>query len=290
MGLGTNQMTRTTGDKFIPEIWINEVRAFMRASLVLADKIKMISFEGRSGDTLHIPDITEFVTTAKAANTQVTLQAPTEGEFNLPVAFHQESSFLVEDIISIQSAYDLRAEYTKAAGYAMGKKIDSGLAALVGTLTQRFKGSDGSTAFNGGNGADLTEAAIRQGIELLDTANVPQEDRFLYIHPAQKNVLLAIARFTEYQMVGMGGMPLRTGQFGEIFGVPVYVSTQPLVSGTAHGNILGHRNAFACAVQHSPRVQSQYILEHLGNLVVVDAIYGYAVYRDNHAIGLFSAV
>lgn len=290
MGLGSSQQTITTGANFIPEIWMNEVRAFMRASLVLADKIKMISFEGQAGDTLHIPDITELVTTAKAANTAVTLQAPTEGKFDLSINFHQESSFLIEDILAVQSAYDLRSEYTKAAGYAIGKKLDSGLAALVGSLTQRFRADNGSTAFNGGNGVDITEAGIRQGLELLDTANVPQEDRFLFIHPAQKNVMLAIARFTEYQMVGMGGMPIRTGQFGEIFGVPVYVSTQPLVSGTAHGNILGHRNAFACAMQHSPRVQTQYKLEYLGNLFVVDAIYGYAVYRDNHAVGLFSAV
>jgi hypothetical protein len=289
MGLGTTQMTGTTGDNFKPEIWIDEVRAFMRANLVLADKIKMISFEGRAGDTLHIPDITELTTTAKAANAQVTLQAPTEGKFDLSINFHQETSFLIEDILAVQSAYDLRTEYTKAAGYAIAKQLDRGLGGLVGSLTTKKIGSDGSTNWLGANGSDLTEAGIRAALEVLDTANVPNEDRFLWIHPAQKNVLLSIARFTEYQMIGMGGMPLRTGQFGEIFGVPVYVSTNPLATGTAHGCILGQKNAFACAIQHSPRVQAQYKLEYLGNLFVVDAIYGYGVFRDNHAVGLFTA-
>ena len=291
MALGSSQITITTGDVFIPEIWMNEVRAFLRANLVLADKIKMISFEGQPGDTLHIPDISEFTTAAKAANTQVTLQAPTETKFDLSINKHRESSFLIEDLIGVQSSYDLRSEYTKSAGYAMAKRLDADIAQSISGLTYQYKGSDGTTVWGNGTvgGGDLTEAAIRQAIEYLDTANVPQEDRFLFIHPAQKNVLLGISRFTEYQMIGMGGMPLRTGQFGEIFGVPVYVSTQPLATGTAHGCMLAHKNAFAMAIQHSPRVQAQYKLEYLGNLFVVDAIYGYAVYRANHGVGLYTA-
>lgn len=288
MALGSSQQTITTGANFIPEIWMDEVRAYLRANLVLADKVKMIMFEGQKGDTLHIPDVSELTTSAKAANTQVSLQANTESKFDLSINQHRESSFLIEDMLSVQSQYNLRSEYTKASGYAVAKRLDADLAGLVGSLTQKFKGSDGTTAWTGTQAGDLTESAIRQAIELLDAANVPQEDRFLFIPPAQKNVLLGISRFTEYQMVGPGGMPIRTGQFGEIFGVPVYVSTQAISTATAHGCILGQRNAFTMAVQNSPRVQSAYILEYLGWLTVVDVIYGYGVYRDNHAVGLFT--
>lgn len=288
MALGSNQQTITTGANFIPEVWQDEVRAFLRASLVLADKIKMISFEGQKGDVLHIPDVSELTTYAKAANTEITLQAPTEDQFTLTINKHRESSFLIEDMLAVQSAYNLRSEYTSSAGYAVAKRLDGDIAGLVGQLTYQRKGSDGTTTWTGTQAGDLTEAALRQAIELLDAADVPQQDRFLFIPPAQKNVLLAISRFTEYQMMGPGGMPIRTGQFGEIFGVPVYVSTQPISTATAHGCILGQRNAFAMAVQHSPRVQSQYKLELLGNLTVVDVIYGYGVYRANHAVGLYT--
>lgn len=288
MALGSNQQTITTGANFIPEIWANEVRAFLRANLVLADKIKMISFEGQKGDTIHIPDVSALTTYAKAANTEVTLQSPTESKFSLNIDKHRESSFLIEDMLAIQASYDLRSEYTGSAGYAVAERLDGDIAGLVGQLTYQRKGSDGTTTWTGTQAGDLTEAAIRQAIELLDTAKVPQQDRFLFIHPAQKNVLLGIARFTEYQMMGPGGMPMRTGQFGEIFGVPVYVSTQPLSTSTAHGCILGQRNAFAMAVQHSPRVQSQYKLELLGDLTVIDVIYGYGVFRADHAIGLYT--
>lgn len=283
MGLGSNQMTLTTGDKFIPEMWMDEVRAFLRASLVLANHVKFIEMQGKKGDVIHIPDLSELTVATKSANTQVTLQSPTETEFTLTINQHKEASFVIEDILDIQSKYDLRSEYTKSAGYAMAKFVDKCLATLAATLTTKVIGSDGTSVMASTNGTDLTEAGLRAIIERLDTANVPEEGRCLYIHPAQKNVLLGISRFTEYQMAGPGGMPIRSGQFGEIFGLPVYVSTQVQGTGTGHMNLLFHRDAFALAVQHSPRVQAQYKQEYLGTLVTVDMVYGYAVFRDNHA-------
>ena len=293
MGLGTNDITVTTAAKFIPDVWINEIREFLRASLVLADRVKLIPMQGRPGDVLHIPDVSEMTTAAKAANTAVTLASFTEGEFTLTINKHRAAAFGVEDIVSVQSMYDLRQEYTKSSAFAIAKNIDTALAGLSVSLTTNVIGSDGATAFVSGlgNATDLAEAGLRAAIETMDTANVPDDgQRCLWAHPSQKNVLLGIARFTEYQMIGMGGMPLRTGMFGEIFGVPVYFSTQPTVSGTAHTNFLLHRNAIALALQQSPRVQAQYRLDFLEWLFVVDVIYGYGIYRQNHIIGLSTPV
>lgn len=291
MPLGTNDMTITTGANFIPEIWMDEVREFLRANLVLANNIKLFPFEGKKGDTLHVPDVSELTTTAKAANTQVTLQSPTETEFQLAINRHRESSFLIEDLLAIQAAYDLRSEYTKSAGYAVAREIDSTLATVIYSLGNRIIGSTGAAFTTGAgtnNAAALAEAGIRTGIQTLDDANISQEGRCLLVRPVDKNSLLGISRFTEYQMIGPGGMPIRTGQFGEIFGVDVYVSTQPAATGTAHGNLLFQRDALALALQHSPRVQAQYKLEYLSWLFVVDVVYGYGIFRNNGAVGIYT--
>ena len=47
MALGTNHQTITTADKFIPEIWSDEVVATYKKNLVLANLIKKISFKGK---------------------------------------------------------------------------------------------------------------------------------------------------------------------------------------------------------------------------------------------------
>lgn len=296
MGLGTAQGTVTTGANFIPELWIDEIRSFLEAKLVMGNLVKKFSIMGKAGDTIHVPDLSELAANDKAANTEVTLQAPTETKFDLSIDKHKESSFVIEDMLETQSAYDLRSEYTRSAGYAIAKQIDSDLIALGSGLSNAVIGSDGLTAWNAsgtGNGADLTDAGIRRAIEILDTADVPEESRYLIIHPTQKNVLLGIARFTEQAFYGSGSA-ISTGEFGEIYGVKVYVSTQvPAVtagdgSTVYHRNLLFQKDCFVLGQQTAPRVQGNYIPQHLGTLVTVDTIYGVGEFRDANGVAMYS--
>jgi N4-gp56 family major capsid protein len=295
MPLGAGQITRTTADKFIPELWMDETRDYLMAKLVMANLVKFESLTGSKGDTIHIPDVSELVTNDKAANTQVSPQAFTETEFTMTITKHKEVSFVLEDIVKVQSKYDLRTIYTRGIGYTIAKKIDTDIFALQATVTRRVIGSDGTTAFataGAGNGTDLTEVGLRNAMEVQDVALVDDE-RYLVIHPSQKNALLGIARFTEYQMLGPGGIPIRTGQFGEIFGVPVFVTTQtPAVTSagpvnTFFGNFLFSREAFMLVQQLTPRVQAQYKQEYLGWLVTGDCIYDVAIFRNPFATVLF---
>lgn len=293
MPLGTAQITRSTADKFIPEVWLDEIRAFLKANLVVAKLIKIVYFQGKKGDVLHIPDLSEMAVNAKAANTAVTFQTFNETEFTVTIDRHQESSFMLEDLVDVQSKYDLRTGYTESAGYAIAKDVDTKVFALHATATTRVIGSNGSTTYNGTNGADITEAGIRQCVERLDTANVPSRDRAWVFHPAQKNVMLAIARFTEYQMVGNPGAmnPIQTGVFGEIYGDSVYFTTQaPVADTNYHANYYLQKNALLLAMQMSPRVQASYFLDFLGTGVVVDIVYKEAIYRQNHFNAVYTAV
>jgi N4-gp56 family major capsid protein len=289
-----------TSANFIPELWGPEIRHFLRSRLIMANLVKRVSFVGKAGDTLHIPDLSELTVTAKATGVDVTFQNPTETKFDLSIDQHFESSFKVEDIAQAQAFADLRAEYTRSSGYAMAKKIDATLHALHTTASfVRKVGSDGSTAWSGaananaGNGADLTEAGIRNAIEILDLANVPENDRYLVINPRQKNVMLGIGRFTEYDKTGVAGT-IYNGMFGEVFGVRVYVTTATatLVADDTTTNYdvnyLFQKDAFILAMQKEVRTQGQYWLPSLSDVVVVDAIWGKGVYRLNHAVALIT--
>ena len=77
MGLGTNHTTVTTSDKFIPELWSDEVIATYKQKLVLGNLVTPISFKGKKGDTLHIPVPGRGEASSKVANTQVTMVADT---------------------------------------------------------------------------------------------------------------------------------------------------------------------------------------------------------------------
>jgi len=306
MALGTNHVTKTTADKFIPEIWSDEIIAAYKANLVAANLFSKMSFKGKKGDTLHIPKPTRGSASAKAASSQVTLIAATESEVQVLINKHYEYSRLIEDIVETQALSSLRRFYTDDAGYALATQVDTDLIQLgraVGTgtaystaaaSTNAFIGSTGATVYNStsSNAAALGDAGIRRSIQRLDDADVPMSDRFLIVPPTTRNTLMGLARFTEQSFTGeaAGGNTIRNGQIGDVYGVKVYVSTN---ADTAAGNsatdricLLAHKDAFVLAEQMGVRSQTQYKQEYLGTLFTSDMLYGVAELRDSSAVAL----
>jgi len=299
MGLGTNQVTVTTAATFIPEVWSDEIVAAYKKNLVAANIIKKMSFKGKKGDTVHIPAPTRGNASAKAANTQVTLIAATEGEKTVSINQHWEYSRLIEDIVEAQALSSLRQFYTDDAGYALARQVDSTLIQLgrstnggdgTAAYTGAYSGADGTTAYTGTAGA-LTDAAIRRTIQRLDDSDVPMDGRFLIVPPSTRNTLMGIARFTEQAFVGEagGGNTIRNGEVGNVYGIPVFVtSNADTTSGSTATRIclLGHKDFAVLVEQMGVRTQTQYKQEYLGTLFTADVLFGVGELRDGAAVAL----
>lgn len=290
-----NPTTRTTAAKFIKELWSDEVIAVYKANTVMVPLVQSMPFAGQKGDTVHIPKPSRGSVTAKSANQAVTLNVETATHFDLTVASHFEYSRLIEDIAKIQALDSMRAFYTDDAGYAHALSLDAAIHAEAAKLgggsttagssySKAVIGSDGSTTWvqtGSGNGAALTDAGIRRAIQSLDDANVPARMRALIVPPVEKRRLLGLARFTEQAFVGEAGSAnsIRNGLIGDIYGIPVYVSTNlPTVDSSDCTSyrpcLLLQREAMVLAEQLAPRSQSQYKQEFLADLFTVDTIYG----------------
>lgn len=295
MALGADQMTITTGDVFLPEVWSKETQVATEATLVLANLVKRFDSDvANGGDTLDVPKISNLTAYAKAANTQVTLNAPVEDKFQMSINRHFESSYLIEDRLKVQAAYRLMEEYSPKAGYAIGQKIDSDIAGLYSGLSQTV----------GNSTTDITDANLVLGIQFLDDANAPQTDRFFVIKPAGLAHLRLIDKFSRFDALGINPNPASgaaglangssvvrriapNGFVGTLYGVEVYMSTNLTEeSGTSDivHNLLFQREAFALAIQQKPRMQFQYKQEYLGTLATCDALWGFGEYRDTFAV------
>ena len=307
MGLGTAHVTLTTADKFIPEIWSDEIIAAYKKNLVLANLIMKMNFKGKKGDTIHIPTPTRGSASAKAASTQVTLIAATESEVNVTITKHYEYSRLIEDIVEAQALNSLRNFYTSDAGYALAKQVDTDLVQLgrafngatVGTddyataasSTKAFIGGDGTTVYNSSssNASALTDAAIRRTIQRLDDNDTPMDGRFFIIPPSSRNTLMGLARYTEQAFVG-DGSAIRTGEVGNLYGIPVFVSsnadTGAGTSTTDRICLMGHKDSMVLVEQVGVRSQTQYKQEYLGTLYTADTLYGVAALRTAASSGL----
>jgi N4-gp56 family major capsid protein len=299
MALGSNHVTNTTGASFIPEIWSDEIIAAYKKSLVAANLFKKMSFSGKKGDTIHIPSPTRGTASLKAAETQVTLQAATETEVQVLVDKHYEYSRLIEDITEVQALSSLRRFYTEDAGYALSKQVDTSLIQLGRTFNGgsgvtyggAYIGGDGTTAYTSGssNASALTDAAIRRTIQRLDDNDVPMDGRFFLIPPSARNTLMGLSRYTEQAFVGEvgNGNTIRNGEIGNLYGIPVFVSSNcDTATGGARIALLGHKDAAVLVEQQGVRSQTQYKQEYLGTLYTADTLYGVKELRDNACFAL----
>jgi N4-gp56 family major capsid protein len=290
MALGSDHVTITTAATFIPEIWSDEIVAAYKKNLVAANLFKKMSFVGKKGDTVHIPSPTRGTAAVKAANTQVTLQAATEGDIAVTIDKHYEYSRLIEDITEAQALSSLRRFYTDDAGYALAKQVDTSLIQLGRT----FNGGSGVTyggAYIGGDGttAYTSSAGIRRTVQRLDDADVPMEGRFFLIPPSARNTLMGINEYTAQSFVGEvgGGNTIRNGEIGSLYGIPVFVSSNAdTATGGARIALMGHKDAAVLVEQQGVRSQTQYKQEYLGTLYTADTLYGVKELRDGACIAL----
>jgi N4-gp56 family major capsid protein len=301
-----NSVTTTTAATFIPEIWSDEIVAAYKKNLVLANLVKRMNFKGKKGDTVHIPAPTRGSASAKGATDAVTLIAATETEVQVSINKHYEYSRLIEDIVEVQALSSLRSFYTEDAGYALARQIDTDLiqlgrafnGATIGTndyatsaaSTKAFIGSDGTTAYNSStsNAAALTDAAIRRTIQRLDDNDTPMDGRFFIIPPSSRNTLMGLARYTEQAFVGDGNA-IRNGEIGNLYGIPVFVSSNADYgagnSGADRICLMGHRDAMVLVEQMGIRSQTQYKQEYLGTLFTADTLYGVKALRTAATTG-----
>lgn len=288
MALGTNGQTITTHDIFIPERWSARAQRAREKQLHLASFVfrRDDEIEG-FGDTLNTQTISNLSANDKTANTQVTLQTPSETNNALVINKHKEASFLVEDNLRVKSQLNLQREYTEKGSYGVGKQIDTDGFSLYTGLTNSAVGSFG---------VDLTDDTVLAAWEKLSNLDVPEEDRAWFFTPGAFADLLKLEKFvrTDFKTLMMQGMDiprsLRGKVKGELYGSPVYITTNVPTGtfgspvSTGYINLYLHKEAFQLGMQKQIRVQTDYILEYLGHLTVIDAIYGWAVYRADHGV------
>ena len=301
---------KTEADKFIPEIWSDEIIAAYQKSLKMAPLVKRMSMSGKKGDKIHIPKPTRGDANAKAADTAVTIIANTESEIDIDIDRHFEYSRLIEDIVEVQALSSLRQFYTEDAGYALATRIDTDLInAATGWGDGTRTASPANTGANWVNshsyyvnassglatyaadtvatGDNFTDLAFREAVKLMDDQNVPMDNRNLVIPPAARKSIMGIDRYVSSDFVT--GKGVESGLIGNLYGVDVYVSSNcPVIEAAGQnsassldtrGCLFFHKDALVLAEQVSVRSQTQYKQEYLSTLYTADCLYGVEAYR-----------
>ena len=296
------QTTTGRASGFIPEIWSDEIKASYVANIVLAERLKKMSMKGKKGDVIHVPIPDRGTASRKVQETAVTLIAGQTSDLNIDINQHFEYSRMIEDIVGTQALSSLRSFYTEDAGYAMAVNVDTSLfnlgVALNGTnsldadptvadnwVSDSAFGLDadgGLVAYDGTGVGEFSDVSLRDGLQKLDDNNVPMNGRFFVIPPSLVNTIRGILRFNSSDFVNF--KQTSTGEIGNLYGTPIFVSTNVPNVGGNRMSLLGQKECYVLAEQVGVRTQTQYKQEFLSTLMTADRLYGRQVYRAESAV------
>ena len=269
--MADGNVTVTTAAKFIPELWRDAILDYAERKFVLRNQVMDFSSEMPSGDTLHIPKVTEETAAAKSAGSAVTYTNNTDGEVTISVDQHHYEAKRIEDIVRVQESANLFGAYAQSMGYALAKKVENYLAVDV---IQSATGNDVTL----GTDNQVTSAKLREGLQkLLDAGHdYADGETYLYASPAAYMYLLSLQDFYDSSRRGDEQNPNVSGGVGMIYGMPTYISTDwddGSTTGAETASVF-KKEAVYMAMQIAPRVQSAYDLDHLATSVVADILFG----------------
>jgi hypothetical protein len=289
--------TKAELDVFIPEVWspiIHEWKASPMSILNFATDLSYLLDGG--GDVINVPNIYTNVFTVSTQSVEgapVVDQSPSPANATLTVNTHAYIAFVIgkKTMAQIATKYPLSEKYASQARDLIVRSIEIALFALVTSLTTTDLGL-GTTAVD-----DIT---IRRAISTMtstDGASFEISDMAFFFHPTiYYTQLLGISKYYEKQKSGMN--PVKDGNFGAgavagsykgmLYDIPVYTSDRVPVAVDVVSNMLLHKEAFAFGMhtdgQNGIEIGTDYLLQNLAWLTVVDVIYGVSCLRPNAGV------
>mgnify|MGYP001272230266 FL=1 len=267
-------ITTTTAASFIPEMWRDAILDYAERKFVLRNQVlDFSSMLSGGGDILNIPKVSEEAAASKSAGSAVSYSAQTDGVIQLNCNEHHYEAKRIEDIVRVQESADLFNAYAKSMGYALAKKVENFIAALMQTAS----GNDVQLAADD----TMTTTLVRSGLEKLLDAGYDYGDgnTFMYASPKAYMSLLGLGDFTQADVRGDAENPNVTGRLISAYGMELYPSTDWSEGGTSSTETASifRRESIYFAQQVAPRVQSAYDIDHLATSVVADVLFGAAL-------------
>jgi hypothetical protein len=286
----------------IPEIWTPVVNEPNFPKAVAANFFTDLSPYADEGDRFHVPDIYTNVFTASTQTTQgnaVVDQSPATVDVYLDVDTHKYIAWIIgdKDMKQLAKKYNLNERYARIAQNVLINALEASLFGLWSSLSTNTVGDTATV---------LSDAEIVQAIEKLESLNFDtQGEGAFFFHPfVYWRQIVTIAKYYTWNTSQLpviregnfGPMDKSRGLRGQVYGIPIFTSTNVVKGLSTYRNLLAVPAAFGFAIQSSGsataqmpgpakiRVQADYMLQNLGLLTVADIIYGVAVLRENGAV------
>ncbi len=249
-------------------------------NLVAATKFKNYEGEFSMGGSYSIESVSRIASRVGAEPTSTTFDAPDEGPITLTINQFYYGAIQIGSIIDAVATHDWTTLYKKSVKDGLKVQIDAGISALYAGLSQNV----GTLA------TPLTDANIRRAVQYLDDADVPLEDRFGIISPAEKNDKLGLERWSSSDYLGDQSQNevMSKGVFKHLYGADWAMSTNLTSDTGGHDNVFAHKDAICFAIRKQPGATT-FDLNNPNTLtheIALTAIWGQVEQRDLFGVWL----
>jgi hypothetical protein len=254
-----------------------------------------------SGKSAQFPATWKAVSSYHTPGTMITGQAMNANERVITLDDLLISPVFIANIDEALSQYEVRGEYAKQAGAALARSMDKNLL-QVGILAARasatVSGGDAGTVLTDANSkvnADALVAQLFEAAQALDEKNVPEQDRFAFLLPDQYYLLVnGSSKAIHKDYGGSGG--IAKGEIMEVAGLNI-VKTNNLPKTNVNSGPAAYQGNFSttsCLVMHRSAVgtvklvdlavESDYLVQNQGTLLVAKLAVGHGILRPESAV------
>ena len=207
----------------------------------------------------------------------------------------------VNNLDEAMSHFEVRSIYAKEAGIALGTQWDQNV------LQQGVLGARSATLVTGGNGGSVltnagygtTGSTLGSGLfdaaEQLDENNVPENDRYMYVRPAQYYLMAETTNLINRDWGGSG--VFAEGEVMKVAGIHIVKTNNLPISNISSGQVTTHDGNFSTTkalVMHKSSVatvkllnlavETEYSIKNQGWIIVAKYAMGHGFIRPEGCI------
>lgn len=249
-------MTGTTMDVYLPEVWSSRASITYRSNTVLVPLLNH-AWEPETGvgkgDTIRIPGFSQnSAATNRGAGTgtfgtgaALTFDAVTESSTVFTIRRMYMKNYRMPVEMSIQAMSSYIPLLTDGAGTAIALALDADIAA---------DDTDGLDAFTaiGTDNVDVTDDDVLTGETNLNNVNAPLENRYFVYSPATRGSLMKIDHYRNSLFATSGGNldgSKGPGYQGKVYTLDFYMSNNLEAGTSGKKNAIFHKEAIVYAAQ-----------------------------------------
>ena len=290
-------------DAIFLKVYSGEVLATFDQANVMMDKHNVRSIS--SGKSAQFPVIGPATSGYHTPGTELVGAAVSHAEKVITIDDVLISDIFIADIDAAKNHYDVRGEYSSKQGYELSNTLDRNVQ-QVGILAARaaatITGGDGGTVLTNAAYA-TTGSTIAAGVfaaaQALDEHNVPENDRYVNMRPAQYYLVAQTTNVINRDWGGSG--VYADGSVLKVAGIS-FVKTNQLPSTNVttgpsayQGNfstttqLVYHKSAVGTVKLMDLGMESEYDIRRQGTLMVAKYAVGHGILRPEAAVEMKTA-